>query len=83
MENVTDNIKTYAIQEMAILQEAKEVQQLPGNKVRFKALLQMMEEYSYNGKKYLRSALIPAIEDKREMMEKNAFVGDDLIILAN
>ena len=63
MNDITMSSKTYAIQEMAILQEAKEVQTLPGNKVRFKALLQMMEEYSYNGKKYLRSALIPAIEE--------------------
>jgi hypothetical protein len=76
MNDINMSSKTYAIQEMAILQEAKEVQTLPGNKVRFKALLQMMEEYSYNGKKYLRSALIPAIEEKRQMMEQNAFVGE-------
>lgn len=67
---------TYAIKEMAILQEAKEVQTLPNGKVRFKALLQMMEEYSYNGKKYLREALIPAIKEKEEMLKMNAFVGE-------
>lgn len=66
----------YLIKEMAILQEAKEVQELPNGKVRFKALLQMMEEYSYNGKKYLKSALVPAIQAKKKMLEMNAFVGE-------
>lgn len=76
MNDVNLQSKTYAIQEMAILQEAKEVQELPNGKVRFKALLQMMEEYSYNGKKYLREAMIPAIQAKRKIMEQNGFVGE-------
>jgi hypothetical protein len=66
---------TYAIKDMAILQEAKDVQ-VKGDKVQFRALLQMMEEYSYNGKKYLREPLMKAIKAKEPLLKRNGFVGE-------
>lgn len=66
---------SYAIKEMAILQEAKDVK-VTGDKVQFRALLQMMEEYSYNGKKYLRDPLMKAIKEKEPLLKRNGFVGE-------
>lgn len=66
----------YAIKEMAILQEAKDVKLVGTNKVRFTAKLQRLNEFSYNGKKYLKEPMLRAINAKQDLLKQNGFVGE-------
>ena len=66
----------HIIKEMAILQEAKDVQVISSGKVRFKAKLQLMDEYSYNGKKYLRQPMMQGVQKKERLLKQNGFLGE-------
>ena len=65
-----------AIKEVAILQEAKNVQILNKGKVRFQAKLQMLEEYSYNGKLYRKQPMMEGINKKTELLQMGGWVGE-------
>lgn len=64
------------IKESAYLQEAKDVQVMATGKVRFKAKLQILDEYSYNGKNYLKEPMVIAIDNKNDLIRINSFVGE-------
>lgn len=65
-----------AIKEMAILQEAKNVQKLGPDKVRFTAKLQYMDTYSYNRKSYLSGPMKKAIKNRSKDIQMNALLGE-------
>lgn len=64
------------IKEIALLQEAKNVKDLGNQKVSFNAKLQMLEEYSYNGKLYKKSPMLEALTKKKHQLEIGGFVGE-------
>jgi len=66
----------YAIKEMAILQEAKDVQTFGDSKVRFKAKLQLLNSASYNGKIYLKEPMLKGLSAKEELLKRNGWVGE-------
>jgi len=66
----------YIIKEMAILQEAKNLQTLREGKARWTAKLQLLDEYSYNGKLYKSEPMLTATNEKKEMIERGGFVGE-------
>lgn len=61
---------------MAILQEAKNVQVVREGKVRWTAKLQLLDEYSYNGKLYKSEPMLQAISEKKDMIERGGMVGE-------
>lgn len=64
------------IKEKAILQEAKNVEILREGKVRWRAKLQLLDEYSYNGKLYRYDPMMIAIKEKEDMIQRGGFVGE-------
>ena len=66
----------YMIKDLAILQEAKGVQDLGKGKVRFRARLQDLDVYSYNGKKYLSKPMLEGVSKKAPLLEMNGWVGE-------
>jgi hypothetical protein len=66
----------YAIKEMAMLQEAKGVEKIANNKIRFRAKLLITDEYSYNGKNYLKAPILEALKRKEMIIKMNGLVGE-------
>lgn len=65
-----------AIKDLAILQEAKDVKIIGPNKVRWRAKLQVLEEYSYNGKNYKKAPMLVGISDKEDILVRGGWVGE-------
>ena len=66
----------YMIKDLAILQEARGVQDLGKGKVRFRAKLQELDTYSYNGKKYLTEPMKVGLRKNAPLLEQNGWVGE-------
>jgi hypothetical protein len=66
----------FVIKEMAMLQEARGVEKISNNKIRFRAKLLIMDEYSYNGKNYLKAPTLEALRKKESVIKMNGLVGE-------
>lgn len=66
----------FLIKDKVFLQEAKNIQKIGSDKIRFLAKLQELNTISFNGKKYLKEPMMEAIEKKKPMIKENRFLGE-------